>query len=91
MFLDYHTRQTIEPGQSVCFFDKNQRREAARSFNVQPEPSPLSKFIDRVDQQLQAPTKWVAVFLNLFPGTFGRRLQSLLWYLFLRLSIGRHC
>jgi hypothetical protein len=52
---------------------------------------PMSKFMDWVDQQLQTPTKWTAVFLNLYPGTFGQRLQSLLWYLFLRLSIGRHC
>jgi hypothetical protein len=38
----------------------------------------MSKFIDEVDQLLQAPTKWTALFSNLFPGTFGQRLQSLL-------------
>jgi hypothetical protein len=28
---------------------------------------------------------------KLFPGTFGQRLQWLLWYLFVRSSMGRHC
>jgi putative tryptophan/tyrosine transport system substrate-binding protein len=39
----------------------------------------------------QRQIKLTALFLNLFPGMFGQRLQSLQWYLFLRSSINRHC